>query len=168
LYCGDQILQVLHSNNQKNTYFHWPRVELFNRKACMVKWQSYLSHCTFFKLCSLVPTSFIYTVSISLVHSHRTCCYGDFTFILFHTLLCILLAYYKVLFEVQEVGDHLWQRGTHDHTTDIWSYTGTINSAIKLMVPGDHMELPQYYGGRSQGEITTDSSSKSCDSNIHT
>ena len=80
LYYGNQILQVLHLNNQKNKYFHWPRVELFNRKACMVKWQSYPSHCTFFKLCSLVPTSFIYTVSISLVHSHRTCCCEDFTF----------------------------------------------------------------------------------------
>jgi len=53
-------------------------------------------------------------------------------------------------------------------TPQIWSYTGTIYSAIKLMVPGDHMELPQYYEGRSQGEIPTDSTSKSCDSNIHT
>jgi len=59
-------------------------------------------------------------------------------------------------------------KGKHMITPQIWSYTRTIYSALKLMVPGDHMELPQYYGGRSQGEIPTDSTSKSCDSNIHT
>lgn len=67
----------------------------------------------------LIPLHFLQTLFIGTYIFHSHCVYfipighaamETSRFILCHTLLCILLAYYKVLFEVQDVGDHLWQR----------------------------------------------------------